>query len=181
MKFPVQISTKSGKVITIRPPRMSDANSALEFINTLSNEHTYITMQGEQQTLKDEQKYLRNMLKKIRSHNAVQLLALDGNKVIANTTIELGIRVNHHIGMFGIAISDGYRDGGLGSSLIKLLLEYAKDNLPDLKIVELKCFASNSKAIHVYQKLGFVQHGLLPKAVLYKGEYIDEIMMHQEV
>jgi RimJ/RimL family protein N-acetyltransferase len=167
--------------LTIRPPQLTDAPFALEFINKLSREQTFITFQGEQQTLADEEKYLAGMIKKIDSHEAVQLFALDGNKVVANTTIELGIKVNHHVGMFGIAIADGYRDLGLGSTIMQHLFDFAKENLPDLKIIELKCFANNEKAIHVYQKLGFKDYGLLPKAVLFKGEYIDEIMMYKEI
>jgi RimJ/RimL family protein N-acetyltransferase len=33
----------------------------------------------------------------------------------------------------------------------------------------------------MYQKFGFIEYGTLPKGILYKGEYIDEIKMYKEV
>lgn len=179
MKFPVQITTKSGKSVLIRPPRPSDDGSMLSFINTLSKEHTFITFQGEQLTLKEEQSFIKKRIKQIKNHEAVQLLAIQDGKVIANTSIELGIRTAHHIGDFAISISDGYRDEGLGSSIMELLLKYAKDNLPDLKIINLKVFANNEKAIHIYEKFGFKEYGRLPNGILYHGKYIDEIFMYK--
>jgi len=181
MNFPYIFKTKSGQSVVIRPPESGDTPALLEFINTLSKEQTYITFQGEQLTLKEEQSFVKNQIKKIKNHEAVQLLALDDNRVVANTSIELGVRVNHHLATFAIAISAGYRNEGLGSILLNLLLESAKENLPDLKIVELKVFANNPKAKHLYEKFGFKEYGLLPKGALYKGEYLDEIMMYREV
>lgn len=181
MKFPTTITTRSGRTFNVRPSRMSDSPSALEFINTLAKEQTFIAMQNEQQTLKDEQKYLRSMIKKTKDHEVVQLLALDGDTVIANTSIELGIRVNHHVGEFAIAIALGYRDEGLGSQIMQLLFKYAEDNLLDLRIIHLKLFANNEKAKHLYEKLGFIEYGRLPGGIFYKGEFVDEIMMYKNV
>ena len=181
MKFPIHVTTKSGLLVTIRPPRSSDALAMMNFINPISQEHTFITFQGEQLSLKEEQEYVKSMVKKMKSHEAVQLLALHEDKVVANTSIELSIRVNHHVGTFAIAISDGYRGEGLGSTIIELLLQFAKENLPELRIIELKVFASNEKAHHVYQKFGFIEYGRLPKGVFYQGDYIDEIFMYREI
>lgn len=181
MKFPVTITTKSGLAVTIRPPRGGDAPALLSFINTLSQEHTFITFQGEQLTLKEEQNFLTNQLKQIKQHKVVQLLAVHEGQIIANTSIELSIRVNHHVGTFAIAISDGYRGEGLGSTIIDLLFQYARVHLPNLKIVELKVFANNKKAQHVYAKFGFKEYGRLPQGVLYRGKYIDEILMYRTV
>jgi RimJ/RimL family protein N-acetyltransferase len=181
MKFPIQVTTKSGLKLTIRPSRLSDAEAMIDFINPISSERTFITFQGEQLTLKEEQSYLKNMVKKVKNHESVQLLAIHDGKVVANTSIELNIRVNHHVGTFAIAISKEYRGEGLGSTIIDLLFQYAKENLSSLKIVELKVFANNERAQHVYRKLGFKEYGRLPQGVFYQGEYIDEIFMYREI
>lgn len=181
MKFPYILTTKSNNVVTIRPPKSGDAPALLAFINTLSLEQTFITMQGEQQTLKDEQKYLRSMIQKIKNHEAAQLLAIHNGAVVANTSIQLGARVTHHVGTFAISVSEGYRDESIGSTIMSLLLQHAKDSLPDLKIIELRLFANNPKAKHVYEKLGFKECGRIPKGILYKGNYVDELLMYKEV
>jgi L-phenylalanine/L-methionine N-acetyltransferase len=94
---------------------------------------------------------------------------------------KINLRVNHHVGTFAIAISTEYRGEGLGSTIIDLLFQYAKENLSSLKIVELKVFANNERAQHVYRKLGFKEYGRLPQGVFYQGEYIDEIFMYREI
>jgi len=46
-----------------------------------------------------------------------------------------------------------------------------------LEVLTLTAFASNKRAIHVYEKVGFVQTGLIPKKHLKDGKYTDEVIM----
>jgi RimJ/RimL family protein N-acetyltransferase len=46
-----------------------------------------------------------------------------------------------------------------------------------LKVLTLSAFASNKRAIHVYEKIGFAQTGLIPKKHFKEGKYIDEVIM----
>jgi len=41
----------------------------------------------------------------------------------------------------------------------------------------LTAFASNKRAIRVYEKVGFVQTGTVPKKHFKEGKYIDEVIM----
>ena len=55
-----------------------------------------------------------------------------------------------------------------------------KKELPGIKLFSLEVFAVNDLAIRMYEKFGFKEFGRLPKAILYKGEYVDEIYMYRE-
>ncbi|MGB9756228.1 MAG: GNAT family N-acetyltransferase, partial [Candidatus Bathyarchaeales archaeon] len=46
-----------------------------------------------------------------------------------------------------------------------------------LKVLTLSAFATNRRAIHVYEKVGFVQTGVIPRKHFKDGKYIDEIIM----
>ena len=46
-----------------------------------------------------------------------------------------------------------------------------------MKILTLTAFASNKRATHVYEKVGSMQTGLIPKKHLKQGKYIDEVIM----
>ena len=70
---------------------------------------------------------------------------------------------------------------GLGKLLMKLVLEEASKNIPNLKIVTLECFAENEKAINLYKSFGFIAYGRLPKGNYYKGRFVDDIQMYKNV
>jgi len=46
-----------------------------------------------------------------------------------------------------------------------------------LKVLVLSVFATNERGIHVYEKVGFVQTGRVPKKHFKEGKCIDEIAM----
>ena len=43
--------------------------------------------------------------------------------------------------------------------------------------VELTVYADNERAIHLYEKYGFVKEGVKRKAAISCGQYKDEILM----
>jgi RimJ/RimL family protein N-acetyltransferase len=46
-----------------------------------------------------------------------------------------------------------------------------------LRLLVLSVYATNNRAIHVYEKVGFVQTGGVPGKHLREGKYIDEVTM----
>lgn len=56
-----------------------------------------------------------------------------------------------------IAISKDYRNMGLGTLLIKALIDYCIQNNTNIMTLEVR--GSNLRALHVYEKLGFVIEG----------------------
>ena len=60
--------------------------------------------------------------------------------------------------------------------LMETLLDLA-DNWLMLVRVELEVYADNERAIHLYEKLGFEQEGLLRMTTVRNGRYVDEYKM----
>jgi len=48
-------------------------------------------------------------------------------------------------------------------------------------MVILDVFSLNTQAQNLYKKLGFKKAGSLPKKILYRGQYIDDIKMYLEL
>ena len=108
-------------------------------------------------------------------HNFVAVLA-DGT-VIGTA----GLRVcpsprMRHVGSVGLFVHTAYQNMGVGTALLKTLLDLA-DNWLMLVRVELEVFADNQRAIRLYEKLGFEKEGLLRMTTVRNGRYVDEYTM----
>ena len=81
-----------------------------------------------------------------------------------------------HVGTVGLYVHTDYQNQGVGTALMKVLLELA-DNWLMLVRVELEVFADNQRAIHLYEKLGFEKEGLLRMTTVRSGRYVDDCKM----
>lgn len=173
--------SKNNTDYIIRYATEHDVLEMHRYINELSKEQTFISFQGEEITLDEEEKYLEDELKHIRDHKAVLLLVIAQNKIVGASGIKLMGRIEKHIGIFGISLAKDFRNQGIGKQFMKSVLEEAEKNIPELRIVVLSVFANNPIARSLYESLGFIEYGSLPKGVLHKGEYITHNFMYKEI
>ena len=97
---------------------------------------------------------------KIDYSKALPILAFDGNRVISSTSLSFNdLPVFSHRAEFGITIPDNYQNKGLGTILTQYMVDIASSL--GLKKVDLMVVAHNSRAIHVYKKIGFEIEGRL--------------------
>lgn len=76
----------------------------------------------------------------------------------------------------GADIHPDYRDQGLGYKSYLLFFELLKKNYI-LDTLKLEVLENNSRAIHLYKKLGFIEVGKSDKPVLRDGDEIASIIM----
>lgn len=173
--------TKKGLPIIIRYPQESDLNALLEYINILSKEKTYINFQGEKIGLKEEKKFLKEVLSKMKKIKQVFLLAYSGNKLVGDSDLELKEKVEKHIGLFGIAVLKAFRTKGVGSLLMEKVIEESAKNFKGLRIVELWAFGNNPIAQKMYKKFHFKEYGILPFGVKHKNKFVHRVHMFKEL
>ena len=78
---------------------------------------------------------------------------------------------------FGIMIGDKETwNQGLGTEATRLILRHGFLTL-NLNRIGLKVYAYNKRAIHAYEKAGFVHEGCMRQAVYKNGEYKDVLFM----
>ena len=90
-------------------------------------------------------------------------------------TVESNPR-RRHSGGLGIMVRTDCQGQGIGTALMKTVLELA-DNWLMLVRVELEVFADNERAIHLYEKFGFEKEGLMRMTAIRGGTYMDEYKM----
>ncbi len=87
------------------------------------------------------------------------------------------IEWNNGSGILAVGIGETrYRGKGYGTDALRLLLRYAFHEL-NLFRLGLDVIATNTRAIHAYEKLGFQHEGRMRDAVLRDGRRTDRIVM----
>jgi RimJ/RimL family protein N-acetyltransferase len=77
----------------------------------------------------------------------------------------------------GIMIGDkSYWNQGYGTEAVRLLLQHGFNTL-NLNRIYLRVFANNLRAIHIYEKAGFVHEVRQRQAEFRDGQYIDLLVM----
>ncbi|WP_092787741.1 GNAT family N-acetyltransferase [Rhodospira trueperi] len=68
-----------------------------------------------------------------------------------------------------------FQNKGAGSAAVRLLVDHGFHTLK-LHRIMLHVFSTNLRAIHVYQKAGFKQEGLLREAAFIEGRWLDVLI-----
>ena len=110
-----------------------------------------------------------------------QFVALEDGRVVGwcdtlPGDVKLGTA---HIGRLGMGVIQSHRGQGLGRKLAEATLQRARDR--GFEKIELGVFASNTVAIALYQKLGFVEEGRKLRGRKYDGIYDDLVLMAQQL
>ena len=171
-----EFTTRKGRRVLFRLLQEGDSvDELLRFINDLVDEDTFITM-TRRLSREEESQWRSERSQAIEEGRGFRLLALHGERVIANAGVDRMGGRSGHVGGLGIAVSRGYRDEGIGTELLNEVVALARDFLK-LKMLVLHVFGNNERAIRVYQRIGFEECGRIPGAIFYKGKYVDDVLM----
>jgi RimJ/RimL family protein N-acetyltransferase len=108
----------------------------------------------------------------------VQVVAEVDGQVEGELHMEVGARRRmSHAGWLVMNVSAPWRERGLGTILLTAALDYARAQ-PRIERVGLAALSSNSRAIRLYEKMGFREEGRRDRAIkLGPGRYVDEVLM----
>ncbi|HGS4599259.1 TPA: GNAT family N-acetyltransferase, partial [Vibrio cholerae] len=81
---------------------------------------------------------------------------------------------------FGMGVKDDVQGLGVGSALLKTVIDLA-DNWLNLKRIELTVYVDNERAINLYKKFGFVIEGESKDYAFRNGSYVDVYHMARVV
>ena len=106
------------------------------------------------------------------------LVAEVAGAIVGSLSFENGpFHRTSHCGVFGVSVRKDWRGKGIGTAMLKTLLEWAEAS-PLIEKVGLSVFSTNTDAIRLYTRLGFVEEGRRPKQIkLGPGQYVDEVLM----
>jgi RimJ/RimL family protein N-acetyltransferase len=140
-------------------------------LDTVARERRYLTLL-EAPPLLEAREFVVDTIKR----GDPQFVALAKGEVVGWCDIRRHSFPAHaHRGTLGMGIIPAYRGQGLGLRLLETTLERAGE--AGFVRVELAVYADNTRAIALYEKVGFVREGVERDAVLVDGHYRDAIAM----
>ena len=173
-------TAKDGKEIVIRSILPSDIKRAKEFADFLNS----IIIEGEflvfntKKTTKEEKEVLK-IWNANQGKNSFHIIAEYKGKIIGKAEIAREKEIRSHVAGLGLALADGYREIGIGTEIMKILISEAEKW--NLKFLRLDVIATNKRAQGIYKKFGFREVARIPQQYQIKKKLVDEIIMLKEL
>ena len=170
----VDFVARDGRRVVLRAPRWEDLDDLLGLINSLVEEEAEIVV-NERVTRDGEVEWLASVLARVERDEFVHLVAEVDGRVVASADLHPGRGSDSHVGVVGIVVKDGFRGVGVGTRMLEVIVDVARKR--GLRLLVLSVFASNVRAVRLYERVGFVRCGLVPLRHFSKGKYVDEVVM----
>jgi acetyl coenzyme A synthetase (ADP forming)-like protein len=151
-QYETEVLLKDGSSILLRPIRVEDAGSWVEFVGRLSTQTKYLRF--------------HNVPKEMGLEDAVRFCTVDYRDTFAFVAevlrgtkpdiVAIGryYRLpNRHSAEVALAIEDSYQGRGLGTSILEQLAEVARES--GIDIFEAEVLAENEQMMNVFKDYGF--------------------------
>jgi RimJ/RimL family protein N-acetyltransferase len=163
--------------VVFRYPRIEDAKQAQEYAGAIAKEAKYIMM-SKKPTLAEEKKWLQGKVDEI-AKGGVTLFVFIRNEFVGAGEVRRRTGWSSHVGIIGISLRELHTGMGIGSRLMAALEREAA--AAGVEVLQIECICGNNRAKHVYEKMGFRQIGVVPKARKKDGKYDDEMILCKDI
>lgn len=173
---PKILELKNQKTVTIRQAEIDDAEKLLNCIKTYVPQSDYIPKleQEIKLSIEQEKEWIKYFL---TNENSLLLIAEFDNEIIGNIDLTGNRRkIMEHTAVIGMGMLKEWRNTGLGTALLKLAIEWAKEN-PILELLWLQVYSDNELGLGLYRKMGFEKNGILKNFFKREEKYFDNLTM----
>lgn len=178
----VKFRLKDGREAVLRSPKEEDVESTLEYLIISAGETDYILRYPEEcgkYTPEGERKLFEQ---KNESPNEAMIMCVVDGKVVGNCKISFfkGMKTKHRASI-GIALIREFWNQGIGTKMFEEMIRLAESR-EDVLQIELEFVEGNSRARHLYEKMGFRITGVHPNAIRLKdGTLLNNYTMIKEI
>ena len=174
-----EFTTKDGVGFVVRQAVPADAEMLLAAVGAVLDERldSVITRREEFQITVDEERTWIN--RHNEADNSAIVVAEHQGQIVGWAELRGGNRQRtRHTALLGITVARPWRERGVGTALMKVLIEWASQN-PIVAKIKLGVVATNEQGLALYNKMCFVQGGQQPREFKKEdGTYLDNIQMY---
>ena len=173
-----EFKLKDGRVALLRSPHEEDAEEMLQFIIKASGETDFLMKFPEEYagfTLEQEKDFLNGAY---QNENAMMIACVVDGRIAGNCQISFRTgKKDSHRASVAIALLQEFWSLGIGTRMFEEMFQIARER-NGVRQIELDFIEGNSRARHLYEKMGFRITGVKPDAIRMKdGTYVNEYMM----
>lgn len=177
----LRFKLKDNRTAVIRTAHVEDAEGMVAYLFK-SAEETEFLMRCPQEcnyTVEAERTFLENLEK---SEDSALLICLIDGEVAGSAQIDFSSRVKtKHRAEIAIALNKQYWNLGMGTKLFEEMIRLAEKR-EGLHQMELEVMERNTRAIHLYEKMGFHIVSVHPNAICQpNGEMQNMLLMIREM
>lgn len=168
---------KNGKTVSIRPPRIEDAEGIIRLFTTADCETPFLGRNpGEfQYTAEEERRVIENVIK---AQDSAWFVAEFEGRIVGQCSVGL-VRRNQrfrHRADVAFVLLKSYWSLGIGGKMMLECLKWCYEH--GVTQVELDVVSGNDRALSMYKNFGFEITGTKPNALRYPdGTFADEYFM----
>lgn len=167
---------KDGRKLIIKKAVSEEADKIIEYMNFVGGESDYLTF-GKNEikiTKEDEKKIIESANS---TSNSIMAEALVDGEIAGfiNLAASKKRRIRHVVEM-GITVRKKYWGLGIGSFLMKFIIDWAQ-NTDIIRKINLRVRTDNERAIKLYKKFGFKEEGILTRDFYIDGKFYDSLCM----
>ena len=165
-------------VYTVRNALPADAAAYIALIRAVLMEHPpadtpYLSSEFDP----PEERIAERILDVRLSDNSLFIVAEADDVVVGALTCAGGtLAADRHTTSLGMYVAKEWRNQGVGSGLMAYAIQWAAQS-PMVERMELEVYASNERAIHLYEKFGFEHEGRKRRMFYHHGQVIDNLIM----
>jgi ribosomal protein S18 acetylase RimI-like enzyme len=171
--YPKQIELSDKSTISIRPMGSDDEVALLDFFLHIPEDERYYLK--EDVTSPD---VIRQWAEHLNYSRALPLLAFVGDRIVADGTLHRRrAGATKHRGEIRVVVDPEFRNKGIGTELMRELIEIARDS--DLERITIELVAQEQEsALQTAEALGFVRLATIPNYYRdVNGKPHDKLMM----
>jgi len=163
---------QDGRMVIFNELKEQDLPELINVYNSIIKEGLYFHRDEGLPDLETARQWYQNRLKA----GLFYLAARVNNELVGGATIEPGLGKSSHVAYFGIYLKRQFRSIGIGTRLIKRIIEIAQQK--GFEIMKLTVFQTNQQALRLYKKFGFQEIGRIIDGVKFLDDtYTDDIIM----
>ena len=168
---------KNGKSVTIRKPKVEDADAIINVMTIADTETLFLARNPDEFCTPVERE--KQIIENVLADNDVEWFVAEyENKVIGQCSVGL-VRKNaryRHRAEVAFVILQDYCNLGIGGKMMEECIKWCKKK--GITQMELDVVKNNEKALKMYQGFGFEIIGIRENALRYQDDtYADEYLM----